>query len=227
MRPVERGPAPRVYTDYKQARPDLEERLGKYCSYCERQIETHLAIEHILPRVQWPSLQNEWSNFLLACVHCNSNKGKKHVARSDYFWPDRDNTLRAFDYLYGGEMRPHPSLASGDQARAKDTMLLTGLDRFPGNNGREPSVSDYRWLRRQQAWQLAKKCRTMLLSEDTTAIRDLIVLIARSRGMFSIWWSAFDGDVDMRQRLRSALPGTHAGSFDAGENPRARVGGLL
>ena len=42
MRPVDKGAAPAVYTHYKNARVDLIGRLGDYCSYCERQIETHL-----------------------------------------------------------------------------------------------------------------------------------------------------------------------------------------
>jgi hypothetical protein len=50
MRPVNRGAAPAVYTNYQNAGPDLQACLGDYCSYCERQIETHLAVEHIQPK---------------------------------------------------------------------------------------------------------------------------------------------------------------------------------
>ena len=49
MRPVERGAALRVYTKYQDAGPDLQARLGDYCSYCERQIETNLAVEGNVP----------------------------------------------------------------------------------------------------------------------------------------------------------------------------------
>ena len=54
MRPVDKGTAPTVYTKYQDAGPDLQSRLGDYCSYCERQIETHLAVEHIQPKSDVP-----------------------------------------------------------------------------------------------------------------------------------------------------------------------------
>ena len=76
MRPVDKGPAPKVYTRYQDASTDLKGRLGDYCSYCERHIETHLAVEHVQAKVQRASLRNSWANLLLGCVHCNSSKGK-------------------------------------------------------------------------------------------------------------------------------------------------------
>ena len=148
MRPVDKGAAPTTYARYQDASVDLRARLGDYCSYCERQIETHLAVEHVQPKVWRPMLRNSWTNFLLGCVHCNSSKGNKLVALRDYFWPDRDNTLRAFEYVNGGLVRPHSNLVAFDRVRAQDTIVLTGLDKFPGNTGREPSASDRRWLRR-------------------------------------------------------------------------------
>ena len=57
--------------------------------------------------------------------------------------------------------------------------------------------------------------------------RELIVENAIGRGMFSIWWPVFAGDVDMRRRLREAFIGTHGASFDINENPIPRVGGQL
>ncbi len=227
VRPVDKGAAPAVYERYQDAGPDLQSRLGNYCSYCERQIETHLAIEHIQPKIQRMELRNSWSNFLLSCVHCNSSKGKKRVALRDYFWPDRDNTLRAFEYVEAGLVHPHADLVTRDQDKARDTLVLTGLDKFPGNPGREPTDSDWRWLRRYEIWQLAKKYRARLAEQDTVIVRQLIVDNAVARGMFSIWWTVFAGDVDMRRRLRRAFVGTHEASFDINEDLVSRVGGQL
>ena len=227
MRPVDKGAAPAIYDRYQDASVDLRARLGDYCSYCERQIETHLAVEHVQPKIRRTSLRNSWTNFLLGCVHCNSSKGKKRVSLGDYFWPDRDNTLRAFEYVNGGLLQPNAELASVDQVRARKTIALTGLDKFPGSHGREPTASDRRWLRRQEAWQLAKKSRARLTHQDTAAMRDQIVETAIARGMFCIWWTVFAGDVDMRRRLREAFVGTHAASFDIRERPVPRAGGLL
>ena len=227
MRPVDKGAAPAIYARYQDASDDLRDRLGDYCSYCERQIETHLAVEHVQPKVRRTTLRNSWNNFLLGCVHCNSSKGKKRVALRDYFWPDRDNTLRAFEYVNGGLVQPHADRTAVEQSRARDTIILTGLDKFPGNQGREPTASDRRWLRRNEAWQLAKRSRTRLTHQDTTDMRDQIVETATARGMFCIWWTVFADDVDMRQRLREAFVGTHGASFDINENPVSRVGGQL
>lgn len=227
MRPVEKGTAPSSYSRYQDATADLRCRLGDYCSYCERQIETGLAVEHILPRDSNPELRNSWANFLLACVNCNSSKGSSAVALSDYFWPDRDNTLRALVYEKGGLVRPRANLAAVDHDKALDTIALTGLDKFPENAGREPSSSDRRWLRRREIWTLAENSRRRLASKDTPEMRETIVENAIARGMFSIWWTVFAGDVDMRRRLREAFVGTHKASFDLNENPVPRIGGQL
>jgi uncharacterized protein (TIGR02646 family) len=227
MRPVERGAAPGVYARYQDAGPDLQERLGDYCSYCERQIETNLAVEHIRPKSRVLALQTEWTNFLLGCVNCNSSKGATAVNVPDYVWPDLDNTLRAFEYVRGGLIRPHPGLSLNLNAKATATINLLGLDRDPGNPGREPSDADHRWLRRQQAWEIAERCRQRLEVLDVPEVRDLIVEVATGRGEFSIWWTVFSGDADIRRRLREAFVGTHSGCFDVNEDLVARGGGQL
>jgi hypothetical protein len=227
MRPIEKGLAPGVYARYQDAAADLYARLGDYCSYCERQIETHLAVEHVQPKVRRASLLTAWRNFLLGCVHCNSSKGKKRIALRSYYWPDRDNTLRAFDLARGGLIVPSAGLAPDQQAKAQETISLTGLDKYPGNPGREPSASDRRWLRRHEIWQLAEKDRDRLAGNNTVVVRELIVENALGRGMFSIWWTVFAGDADMRRRLREAFLGTDGTSFDANEDLIPRAGGQL
>ena len=133
MRPVERGNAPATYTRYQDAQPDLVAVLGDYCSYCERQIETNLAVEHVQPKSRWRALLNEWANFLLGCVHCNSSKGSRHVRLDSYFWPDCDNTARAFRYTAGGEVLPGRYLRRANRARAEASNKLLGLEKNPGN----------------------------------------------------------------------------------------------
>ena len=135
MRPVDRGSAPRAYPRYQDAGPDLRARLGDYCSYCERQIETNLAVEHIQPKSVMKALITDWDNFLLACTNCNSTKGDTLIKLVDYFWPDSDNTLRAFEYVPGGLIEPNPGLSQPMAVKAVATLTLTGLDRYPGNAG--------------------------------------------------------------------------------------------
>ena len=227
MRPIDKGVAPRQYANYQDAGRDLQARLGDYCSYCERQIETNLAVEHVQPKSREPELVVTWDNFLLGCTHCNSIKGTKPVVLANFLWPDVDNTLRAFAYLEGGVIEANPGLVPTMIAKAAATLRLTGLDRYPGNTGSVPSGSDRRWLRRQEAWAMAQKYRDALAGQDTVEMRGLIVDLAVSRGVFSVWWTVFEGNRDMRKRLRQAFKGTHQGSFDSNENPAARAGGQL
>jgi len=227
MRPVEKGAAPGIYATYQDAGADLLARLGDYCSYCERQIETHLAVEHVQPKSRHARLRTAWRNFLLGCVNCNSSKGKKRIALNRFYWPDRDNTLRAFDYGMGGLVQPRVGLLAAQRAIAQATIELAGLDKYPGNAGREPTSSDRRWLRRNEIWQMATMDRGRLAANNTIQMRELIVENAVGRGLFSIWWTVFVGDADMRRRLREAFLGTHYPSFDGNEQLVPRVGGQL
>jgi uncharacterized protein (TIGR02646 family) len=127
MRPVERGMSPQAFSNYRDAYPYLVERMGDYCSYCERQIETHLAVEHVQPKDPVPALVNSWTNFLLGCVHCNSCKGATQVSVMDYLWPDTDNTLRAFEYGPGGSISSNPTLVPAIRAKA-DAMITRRID---------------------------------------------------------------------------------------------------
>lgn len=227
MRPISKGAAPKVYTDYKDAAPDLIARVGDYCSYCERQIETHLAVEHKQPQLHNGPLINSWSNFLLACVNCNSSKGHGRITLNKFLWPDNDNTLLAIEYISGGFVRPNLTLSSTIQNKALATIKLVGLDKYPGNLNRKPTSADDRWLKRQQTWDLAQRERQMLAQNNTIEMRETIVEVALGRGMFSIWWTIFSGDADMRRRLRLAFAGTHHGCFDANENLLPRAGGQV
>lgn len=227
MRPVDKGAPPTAYAKYQDAAQDLKERLGDYCSYCERQIETNLAVEHVQPKLHVHALLTSWTNFLLACTNCNSCKGHTPINLADYVWPDADNTMRAFQYTRGGIVQANPALAAASAAKAWATIGLIGLDRDPGNPGRAPTSADDRWRRRLEAWQNAERCRSRLAVRDTIELRETIAEVATGRGEFSIWWTVFAHDVDMRKRLREAFVGTHGASFDANENPLPRAGGHL
>lgn len=227
MRPVERGDAPQVFASYRDAYPFLVERLGDYCSYCERQIETHLAVEHVQAKSPVPALENEWSNFLLGCVNCNSSKGDAAVALTDYLWPDSENTLSAFTYSMGGLVDPKAGLNPALSAKALATIKLVGLDKYPGNPGREPTAADLRWQRRREAWQQAEYCKSLIEENDCEQVRALVVQVAKGRGMYSIFWNVFRDDPEMKRRLREAFSGTSPACFDADEGLLPRPGGQI
>jgi hypothetical protein len=62
---------------YPTARGDLIRNIGQYCSYCEMPLAASLAVEHMLPKADFPNLTVAWTNLLLGCPSCNSTKSNK------------------------------------------------------------------------------------------------------------------------------------------------------
>lgn len=215
MRPVSKGVAPRAYAKYGDAQPDLIEAIGRFCSYCDRHIPAAIHVEHKRPKGSHPLLELEWENFLLACPNCNPTKGNFRVRLRRFLWPDDDNTLAAFTYGAGGVVRANRALPKKLRRKANRTLQTYGLHKRPGGPV-EPSDRDYRSQDRRQEWDKAVLFRDGLLAYDTPAQRALAEAAAKN-GMFSVWWTVFDGNVDMRQRLRSAFKGTDPGCFDVNE----------
>lgn len=232
MRPVERGDRPenpdgtrREFRQYRDARDPLLERIGEYCSYCEVVLSTGADLEHVQPKTVVPALERDWDNFLLACGSCNSIKGDQAIAIDDYLWPDRDNTAKAFVYDYDLPPRPNPELATALQTLASRTISLTGLDRRIGHA--QYSRRDQRHQRRREAWGIALLSLRDLRMEDTESLRRSIVLLALSRGFWSVWMAVFDDDIDMRRRFIEAFRGTAIACFDEEARPVARPGGRV
>ena len=61
--------------DWGEARHELIEAVGAYCSFCESPMGSALHVEHRLPKSMFPYAAFAWVNFLLACATCNSAKG--------------------------------------------------------------------------------------------------------------------------------------------------------
>lgn len=236
MRSVERGDVPtdvqnqpKQYTQYEQAQSDLMDRIGEYCSYCERPIKTHLAVEHIQSKDSQPQLKLVWDNFLLSCGNCNSTKGTKvrdEMTQSDYYWPHSDNTFRAFVYQSGGIIKINPTLKAAEQTIAQKTLELTGLDRHP-NASIQPTPKDKRWNHRRQAWDLAQQAKTLLATNNNPMMRNYVTNNAKAIGFWSIWMTIFQDDPDMLNRFIQAFPGTCEHCFDSNGKPIPRRGGKL
>ncbi len=234
IRPVERGPVPkdesdkpktfRVYTD---AFADLVERIGGYCSYCERRIPVPLAVEHILPKSKHPDLELAWDNFLLGCTNCNSVKKDKDIALTDYYWPHLDNTARAFEYRADGRAGVHANLTPAQRKRAERTLKLTGLDRHPASPNSKPTPNDRRWLHRSEAWEIAQRSLERLQKNDTLFMREEIVEHAQAQGFWSVWMTVFQDDLDMLNRFIVAFPGTCKKCFNKKGEKVRRPGGAI
>lgn len=190
MRPIDKGAAPRAYTAYGQARHDLAERIGYYCSYCEMKVFNSIEVEHILPQNQGGAVL-DWDNFLLSCKFCNTIKSDHNSNTTDYFWPDKDNTDLAFVYSEADVIKPAalPTQQLIDKATA--TINLMGLDRFKGGVN-QPTFSDTRWRSREEVWTFAKK---EFLNWKEAPIIQMARSIANASllaGHYSIWMKIFE-----------------------------------
>lgn len=223
MRPVSKGASPinGDYDKYENAKPELVSRLGDYCSYCERQISTLLAVEHIEPKDGphgKPALEKKWSNFLLACTNCNSCKGSRKVNFQRLLFPDRDNTFNAYIYEEDGSISISPQLSPQQKIMAQNTLHLVGLDK-PIQvflNANDEQVALDRVSQRMQAFGVAQESLLLLQSEpNCNALKECIQKIAISSGFFSIWMKVFNNYPDMKLRFIRAFGGTESsGCFD-------------
>jgi hypothetical protein len=223
MRPVKRGKSPISvdFSDYEKAKPYLISRIGRYCSFCERPILTNLAVEDIQPKglASHAHLIGRWTNFLLACVNCNSTKGKKDVTLSNILLPDRDNTFAAFIYTADGRIEPsNLAVNNGLTKVAQDTLALTGLDKKISvaldENGKEVAID--RVSQRKQAWLTAQRAKGHIVKQPNNDIlKEQVTETAKQSGFFSIWMTVFENDADMRNRLIDGFSGTrNSGCFD-------------
>jgi hypothetical protein len=225
MRPVVRGSNPTnalgtpiIYKDYAWARGELIDRLGEYCSYCGMELDTSLAVEHVRPKQPpWaPTVllcrSQDWNNFLLACTNCNSTKSNTDVTMSDYVWPHIDNTFRAFTYSVGGVIKTSDAITSaGLSQKIDNTIKLVGLDKMPNDQ----KASDRRWRNRREAWDIASRAKGRLTRDQSNNdLKEQIVETAQAKGYWSVWYTVFSGNADIRRRLIEAFPGTCADCFD-------------
>jgi uncharacterized protein (TIGR02646 family) len=238
MRPIHRGNVPGVgglpkaYTRYQEAIGDLEDRLGVYCSYCERRLPASLEVEHVSPKSIDPAHERDWNNFLLGCKNCNTVKGSKPTNIPDFLWPDRDNTFLAFKYSQGGFVAVQDNLGADVNAKATALCNLIGLDRHKlGGAGKKPRSRDKRWKDREQIWKLAEDQKARLQKFPTDlqdAVRTFIADSAEGFGCFSVWMTVFHDDPKVCAALVQRMPATtQSQCFNANGQPISRVGGRI
>ena len=232
MRPVNRDEPPLdstgdslAFQHYADARDHLVGRIGDYCSYCEVCLHSRMDVEHIEPKSHQPARERDWNNLLLACPNCNSIKGDTDVDLDEYFWPDRDNTARAFQYDGDAPPRIVQRLSKDLQRKARRTLELTGLDRVPGHP--RYSNRDQRWKKRREAYGIALRLHRNLGVQDTHEMREVILLAAIKSGFWSVWMEVFHDDVQMRLALIGGFQGTATDCFDQNADLVPRPGGQV
>lgn len=220
MRPIERGTAPRPYAAYGDAIGDLEDRLGRYCSYCERLLQIGLAVEHKAPKSLYPDRELVWDNFLLGCSNCNSVKDDKDVDDDGTLWPDKHNTMLALAYSTGGFVQVAEGLGADLSQRAQVLIDLVGLDRHNAKGWPRPAKRDQRWRDREEIWAMAESLRDRF--DNSNVMLDLIILVAKGYGFFSVWFVIFGRHGSVRRALIEAFPGTATSCFNAQGEPVKR-----
>lgn len=233
MRPVEKWPVgfcygtgtvQATYNPYQGAKPILNKNLGPYCSYCE--VAEHCirseAVEHTLPKSANVGLTFTWTNFLLGCSICNGadNKGSTNPSTACHF-PHKNNTFLSFEYTPVGGVIVNPSLTNPLSIKnAQELLNLTGIGKMPQPN----QASDNRWEHRKGSWTIAKKYLARYLGKITPTekneVVDTIVDLVQQRGNWSVWFTVFKGQDDVRKALldNNNFPGTAAGCFDPNNN---------
>ena len=230
MRPVNKGRSPVInFNRYEDAFDYLLERIGigewgqikigQYCSYCERCIQTNLAVEHIEPKkgsFAKPELENEWSNFLLACVNCNSTKGSKEINFNSIYLPDRDNTFRAIEYKSDGTLEPGSNLQEAEKQIAKNTINLLGLNNSIAVENDINGVAKDRRAQRLNVWLIALDAYDDFQNcPDKAVMKKFIVREMLSNGFFSIWMKVFAQESEIKNLFISSIRGTReSGCFD-------------
>lgn len=209
MRPVRRGAQPEnlTITQYDDAKPALTERMGEYCSYCERRIPSNLAVEHILPKDIYPEFRNTWHNFLLACVSCNSAKSITDPSLDKVYLPDRDNTFYAFEYHSDGTIHPNANLENLVQQNiAQNTIRWMNL------NANDTPARQQKRRQIENCWKEAKTVLDQYQSTPQNAkhiVQSIIIKLALAKGHFSIWMHVFSSYDEVRWAIVNAYQGTY------------------
>lgn len=201
------------YEPYKEAKRILRGNIGCFCSYCELPLPEIASshVEHIFPKANpaYAHLKTAWTNFLISCSTCNGagNKGEKVCSRDCHF-PHKNNTFKSFVYKRGGVVIVNPLLSGSAKQNAEELLRLVGLDKGPKNS----SPADSRWQLRSKIWDIAEKNRTKYLSHCIDD--DTVVDLAKGYGMWSIWYTVFNGCDSVRKALIDNFAGTSAKCFD-------------
>lgn len=202
-----------TYSPYQKAKLPLMANIGAYCSYCESaKVSSDVAVEHIEPKGTNGD-STAWNNFVLGCTICNSIKGHSVILPNDYHWPHTDNTFRDFIYKASGCVVLNPNLDDEEKVKAKRLFDLVKLGAYPGNEEQQPTPMDYRWQKRLEVWCEADRLLGKL--KKSTADVDEVIRMAKLLGCWSVWFTVFEENDEVRRRLITDFPGTCQSCFDA------------
>ena len=218
-----------MLTNYKKAKPELINRLGLHCSYCEQSSAPQdLHVEHIYPKDPHPELERDWHNFLLACSSCNSYKNyhlgstRQIDLESRYIWPHRENTFLAFSYSSDGRVEIVAHLAAGIRQAANDTLEMIGMMKSPVAAAKyEDGIAYDGMQKRKEMWKIANEFKNDYLASNGTLRTSVVADLASKMGHFSIWMTVFHDRPEVRCELINAFKAARA-CFSPNSQPIGR-----
>lgn len=225
MRPVNKGDSPRVYKNYKDAKWDLIEKLGEYCSYCEMNICNQADVEHVVPKSKDGDLELDWGNFLLGCKTCNTIKNNINDDREGYPFPDEYNTAYLYNYK-NGKVQVNENLSAEDKLKAENLFQLIKVNREYNTTGK----LDDRKMARIKEYEKAvmslndykeyEKEVENLDSRKEYFIQLMIRQISKSpSGFHSVWIEVFKDYPKVKKAILEGVPGTALECYDEEFNP--------
>lgn len=218
MRPVDKGEKPnKEYRCYADAKPDLVERIGAYCSYCEFPIEHVPEVEHKEAKSTGGSVL-AWENLLLSCKYCNCRKLVKvsQGEKEQYLWPDEDDTFHAYSYVNGMPDLNKEYLYKQEkkvQEQADKLFHLVQLNHIPTS----PKDKDRRFFRRNEVFNMAADeldtWDKISTTEHKEEYKKTLIRLALATGFFSVWLEVFKDVAEMRNAFIDAFKGTNKKYF--------------
>lgn len=213
MRPVDKGTAPaKIFREYRDAEPFLEERIGAYCCFCEFHIQHAPEVEHREAKSEGGD-EVAWENLLLSCKYCNTRKSTtvKAGMKEQYLWPDEDDTFHAFCYDEDIPKLNMQYLDEQDESvekRARALYELVKLDNIPCS----PRDKDRRYMARSEARNMALGSKYDWIrikdTEYADAYFEQMLKLAGETGSFSVWMNVFRDDVKVQNGLIRKFKGT-------------------
>ena len=211
MRPVNKGDSPRDYYTYNEAKDDLRNILGTYCSYCEMNISNQPDIEHVSPKSKNHKLETDWNNLLLACKTCNGIKSNNNQDRRGYIFPDTDNTASAYKYTKT-KITINKSLSKDKKKLAAFTHNLIKLNRKKDSKNR----IDDRQFARLTEWEKAVESLDDYIVCNTPEMKRQI---GRSpSGFFSSWLEIFKDYPEVKEEILKNVKGSAMDCYDRNFN---------
>jgi hypothetical protein len=218
MRPIDKGDSPYVsISEYSEALPFLEQRIGCCCSYCEMSINHVPEVEHVIAKSRGGD-ETAWSNLLLSCKYCNTRKSTVigDNQKELWIWPDEHNTFLAFTYNHGKPEINNDylnNLGNDICQRATKVYKDLKLDNIP-----KPGEKDRRYKSRQNSYNKATESLNGWLKAKGSALeKDFeknICDLAFATGFFSVWMKVYNSEPIMLMAFIDKFTGTAKNCFD-------------